>query len=82
MKHRPCPYSCPNPTYSNIPRLVVRAINELKIKCSNCSSIFTLEQIDSHQVKCLRAKCACPGCSVLESDIMTVHKVFMCTNIV
>ena len=73
-----CPYRCTKPTYVKIPKLAMRAINELKIYCRNCKKVFTLDSIDSHGKSCMKPKCANIGCSVLETEMK--HPIRVCVS--
>ena len=64
-----CPYRCVNPVYNPVPKIVKRAILELKIKCRHCGLIMPVEQLDKHTVGCMKPKCACLGCSKLEEEM-------------
>lgn len=72
---RKCPYNCANPTYINPSKLVKRAIKELKIICTQCKQIFTLEQIDAHINQCMRLKCGCLDCEIPEDNMKKSYKV-------
>lgn len=76
IKNRMCPYRCANPTYVQIPKLAMRAINELKITCRNCKQNITLENIDNHVKSCMKPKCATPGCPILEVEMK--HPIKVC----
>lgn len=60
-----------------MPKLVMRAIKELKIKCQSCKKVFTLDEIDNHTKSCMKPKCAGPDCSVLEEEMKRVYKVIL-----
>ena len=72
---RVCPYRCPNPTYIAAPKLIKRAIYEMKIKCQKCKQIFTIDQIEKHETDCQKPKCGCQDCKVTEDGMTQVYKL-------
>ena len=70
-----CPYRCQYPTYKDPPRLIKRTILELKIRCRECKRIFTIENIDAHEIVCKKPKCASPDCQILETAFTQTYTV-------
>ncbi len=74
---RVCPFRCPNPVYKAAPRIVKRAIYELKIYCKGCKKEFKVEEIDAHELICDKPKCACYDCDTLESNMKQMITVLL-----
>ena len=70
-----CPYRCENPSYPPVSRLIMRAIRELKAKCTKCSRILALGDLDPHTKSCMKPKCAALDCNVTEEEMKEIYKV-------